>query len=469
MRFHSLVSVLFGSMTLFCARTPASGQYEAARRAPGVESPEQFAKRTKWWREAKFGMFIHWGVYAVPADATTKDGHRAIAEWYLSNKQMQMADYERFASQFNPVKFDAKKWVRTAKYAGMKYIVITSKHHDGFCMFGTKLNHDWNIVDATPFHRDPIAELAEECRKQGVRLCFYHSIMDWHNPDYTPRRPWETRTRPAAGADFNRYESYMKGQLKELVENYHPGVLWFDGEWESTWNHEKGKALYDYVRGLDPAILVNNRVDKGRAGMQGMTTSSEFAGDFGTPEQEIPPAGFPDGRLWESCMTMNDTWGYARNDHNWKSTETLIHNLCDIAHKGGNFLLNVGPTELGEFPEAINERLKQMGDWMKVNDRAIHGTEHSPFKNLPFDGRCTRKGNTLYLMVFKWPKGDFTLTGLQTNIQSARALNTGEALQFGLGAGGHGGWAVISPPKRLDPYATVIELKLAGKPVIAER
>jgi alpha-L-fucosidase len=154
-----------------------------------VETPAQFAKRTQWWRDAKFGMFIHWGVYAVPADATDKAGNKGIAEWYFSNKQMQMKDYEKFAARFNPVRFDAKRWVQTAKNAGMKYIVITSKHHDGFDMFGTKLNHDWNIVDATPFKRDPIKELAAECRRQGVKLCFYHSIMDWHNPDYLPRRP----------------------------------------------------------------------------------------------------------------------------------------------------------------------------------------------------------------------------------------------------------------------------------------
>src|SRR5258708_38237593 len=185
------------------------------------ESKAQFEARTKWWREAKFGMFIHWGVYAVPADATLKDGvKKGIAEWYFSNKQMQMADYQKFAAKFNPEKFDAKKWVETAKNAGMKYIVITSKHHDGFDMFGTKLNHDWNIVDATPFKRDPIKELAAECRKQGIKLCFYHSIMDWHHPDYLPRRPWEKDTRTAAGAEYNRYAEYMKGQIRELIANY---------------------------------------------------------------------------------------------------------------------------------------------------------------------------------------------------------------------------------------------------------
>ncbi|MGC8835044.1 MAG: alpha-L-fucosidase, partial [Armatimonadota bacterium] len=196
------------------------------------ETREQFLARTKWWREAKFGMFIHWGIYAVPADCTDLRGNKGIAEWYMSNKQMQVKDYEKFAAQFNPVKFDARKWVKTAKDAGMKYIVITSKHHDGFCMFDSKLT-DYCITKATPFKRDPMKELAAECRRQGIKLGFYYSIMDWHHPDYLPRRPWEQNVRPAAGADLNRYIEYMKGQLRELLTNYGPiAILWFDGGWE---------------------------------------------------------------------------------------------------------------------------------------------------------------------------------------------------------------------------------------------
>ena len=431
------------------------------------ETPAQYAKRTKWWREARFGMFIHWGVYAVPADSTTKDGKKSAGEWYFYNKQAQMADYQKFAPQFNPVKFDAHKWVHTAKRAGMKYIVITSKHHDGFTMFGTKMNHDWNIVDATPFHRDPMKELAAECRKQGVKLCFYHSIMDWHNPDYLPRRPWEKETRPEAGANPDRYfNEYMKGQIRELLTNYGPiGVMWFDGEWEKTWTHERGVDLYWFVRSLQPNILVNNRVDTGREGMQGMNAAGEFVGDFGTPEQEIPAQGYADGRLWESCMTMNDTWGYARNDENWKSTETLIHNLVDIASKGGNYLLNVGPTELGEFPEAIQTRLEEVGKWMDVHGEAIHGTTASPFKKLAFDGRCTAKGNTLYLHVFHWPAEGLRLDGLKTKVESARSMEDGEEVTVTPMLSSPG-TLVITHPHNMNPYATTIEVKLAGKPVV---
>jgi len=440
----------------------AHGQTRGATPDYANETRAEFLKRTKWWRDAKFGMFIHWGVYAVPADATNLEGKHSIAEWYFSNKQLQMKDYEKFAYQFNPVQFDARRWVHTAKDAGMKYIVITSKHHDGFCLWDTQLT-GWNIVDMSPFKRDPIRELAEECRRQGIRLCFYHSIMDWHHPDYLPRRPWEKPASPLIGASFEEYVRYMKGQLRELIQNYDPAVLWFDGEWESTWTHEHGKDLYRYVRSLKPDILINNRVDKGRQGMQGMTASREFMGDFGTPEQEIPPTGFPDGRLWESCMTLNDTWGYARNDHNWKSAETLIRNLCDIAHKGGNFLLNVGPTDTGEFTPETYDRLAKMGAWLRVNGAAIYATEPSPFPRLAFDGRCTRKGSTLYLHVFRWPEAGLRLPGLKTPVRSARTL-AGERLAVSLADGA----PAFSRPSRLDPYATVVEVRLAGPPVVGE-
>lgn len=421
------------------------------------ESPDAFANRTRWWHEAKFGMFIHWGVYAVPADATDLQGRKTIAEWYMSNKQMQVRDYEMFAHQFNPVQFNAREWVRMAKEAGMKYIVITSKHHDGFCMFDTKLT-DYNIVKATPFGRDPMKELAEECKRQGVRLCFYYSIMDWHHPDYLPRRPWERNLRPAQGADLNRYIDFMKGQLRELLTNYGPiGVLWFDGGWEHNAQELRSAEVNAFIRSLQPSILINDR--------------NHFPEDFSTPEQTIPAGALPGGRLWETCMTINDTWGYAKNDTNWKSAEDLIRKLCDIAHKGGNFLLNVGPTAEGTFPQPIVERLQRIGQWMKVNGKSIYGTTQSPFRKLSLDGRCTQKGNTLYLHVFEWGDGDLRLEGLETKVLSARALLGNEPLRVRTErADAEGGYTVvyISKPKRLDPAATVIELRLAGTPVVKQ-
>ena len=325
-------------------------------------------------------------------------------------------------------------------------------------MFDTKLT-DYNIVRATPFGRDPMKELAEECRRQGIRLCFYYSIMDWHHPDYLPRRPWEREVRPAAGADLNRYIDYMKGQLRELLTNYGPiGVLWFDGGWEHNAQTLRSAEVNAFIRSLQPQILINDR--------------NHLPEDFATPEQTIPADALPGRRLWETCMTINDTWGYAKNDDNWKSAEDLIRKLCDIAHKGGNFLLNVGPTAEGTFPEPIVERLQRIGQWMRVNGKSIYGTTQSPFRRLPFDGRCTAKGNTLYLHVFTWPDGELRLEGLETRVLEARALLGNERLRVRTERvqGDEGEYTVVylSKPRRLDPAATVVELKLAGRPVVTQ-
>jgi alpha-L-fucosidase len=366
------------------------------------ESQSDRDMRMQWWREARFGLFIHWGLYAIPAGEW--NGKNEYGEWIRTSAKIPLEQYNNFVGQFNPVKFNARTWVKMAKEAGMKYIVITSKHHDGFCLFDTKYT-DFNIM-STPFHHDPLKDLAAECKNNGIKLCFYHSIMDWHHPDYLPRREWET-DRPAAGADFRRYITYMKNELKELLTNYGDlGVLWFDGEWESTWNHTEGNDLYNYVRSFQPDIIVNNRVGAGRTGMAGMNAEGEFAGDYGTPEQEIPATGLPDVD-WETCMTMNDHWGYNKADTNFKSSGALIRNLVDIVSKGGNYLLNVGPTAEGLFPDQSVQRLHDIGAWMKINSESVYGTKSSPFSSIPW-GRCTEKiqpdGTVkLYLHVFAWP------------------------------------------------------------------
>ena len=368
--------------------------------------------RMHWWREARFGLFLHWGLYAVPAGAW--GGKTDYGEWIRNSAHIPLDEYTKFVRQFNPVKFNAGEWVRMAKEAGMKYIVITSKHHDGFCMFDSKQT-DFNVI-STPFHRDVLKELSVACREEGIKLCFYYSIMDWHHPDYLPRREWE-KTRPAEGAEFNRYIQYMKNELKELLTNYgNIGVLWFDGEWENTWKHVYGNDLYNYVRGLQPGIIVNNRVGAGRTGMEGFNQEGEFAGDFGTPEQEIPATGLS-GVDWETCMTMNDHWGYNKADTNFKSAKELIRMLVDIASKGGNFLLNVGPTADGLFPPTSISRLGEIGRWMQVNGESVYGTESSPFSSTPW-GRCTRKvmpdGSVrLYFHLFDFnPRTPFRFTGL---------------------------------------------------------
>jgi alpha-L-fucosidase len=389
----------------------------AVPQIPLAASPETKAERDArmaWWREARFGMFIHWGLYAVPAGEYKGQRSKEIGEWIMSWANTPRADYEHFADQFNPVKFDAAKWVATAKNAGMKYIVITSKHHDGFAIYDSKVS-DYDIVDRTPYKKDPVAALAAETRKAGLKFAFYYSIMDWHHPSQYVNEPGKDRT---AGNGKNQilpgqkpvYLTYMKAQLKELVDKYDPAVLWFDGEWTDWWTEEDGQDLYAYVRGLKPSIIINNRVGKGRKGMEGLNRDDrEYAGDFGTPEQQIPANGIP-GVDWESCMTLNDTWGFKSYDENWKSTETLVRNLIDIASKGGNYLLNVGPTPQGEIPAASVERLAGMGKWMAVNGESIYGTSASPFSaQLPF-GRATKKGNRLYVQVFDWPaNGTLTL------------------------------------------------------------
>ncbi len=284
-----------------------------------VETKEQFDARMKSWAEARFGLFIHWGLYAIPAGEW--GGQTDYGEWIRTSAQIPVTEYDKLVGRFNPVKFNADEWVRLAKDAGMKYITITSKHHDGFCLFDSKYT-DFDVM-STPFKRDIMKELSAACHKQGIKMCWYHSIMDWHYPDYLPRREWE-KDRPTEGANFDRYVAHLKDQLKELVTNYGSiGVLWFDGEWENTWNPKYGREIYDYVRSLQPSIIINNRVGAGRSGMEGLTKEGEYSGDFGTPEQTIPATGIP-GQYWETCMTMNDHWGYNSHDQNWKSSKELL-------------------------------------------------------------------------------------------------------------------------------------------------
>jgi alpha-L-fucosidase len=321
----------------------------------------------------------------------------------MHRAQIPVSEYEKFADAFNPIGYNADEWVRLAKRAGMKYIVITSKHHDGFCLWDSQVT-DYDIMDATPFRRDILAELAKACKKHKIKLCFYHSIMDWHHPDaQAPFYPNYNDTK-RSNPNFSRYvETYMKPQLAELLEKYGPlGVLWFDGEWIKDWTEPQGKALYAWLRELQPDLIINNRVGKGRKGMEGLNKGDDdYAGDFGTPEQQIPATGLP-GVDWETCMTMNDTWGFKAYDDNWKSTEDLIRKLVDIASKGGNFLLNVGPTPEGLIPRPSVQRLEAMGEWMAVNGESIHGTTASPI-DTPEWGRCTAKDDKLYLHVFDWP------------------------------------------------------------------
>ena len=432
--------------------------------APGpdvVRPPADHDARRAWWREARFGMFLHWGLYAIPAG---KWGNQTnYGEWIRDSARIPRDVYDEFRPNWNPTRFDADAWAQMAADAGMKYVVITSKHHDGFCLWDSEQT-TWD-VGSTPHATDILQQLAEACRRRGIVFCTYHSIMDWHHPDYLPRRPWE-KDRSSAGADFARYERYLHAQVTEVVQRYQPGVMWFDGEWENTWNHERGVRLFDLCRRLAPGMIVNNRVDVHRSGMAGFSAATGAVGDFHTPEQEIPATGLP-GVDWESCMTMNTHWGFNAADGQWKSTRDLLRNLIDIASKGGNYLLNVGPRADGTFPPEAVERLAQIGAWMRQNGEAIHGTSASVFDTLPW-GRCTvRRGETtrLYLHVFDWPAdGKLVVPGLGSTV--ARACLLGAADQ-NLAVGSSDGQLVVAVPAAApDPVASVVVLEVTGEPVV---
>lgn len=435
-----------------CARVPVP---EALPAAP-------LAERMQWWREARFGMFVHWGLYALPAGEW--GGETGHGEWIRDSARIPLSEYEGLQARFDPVRFDADAWVALAREAGMRYLVVTSKHHDGFALFDSA-ESEWD-VRATPFGRDVLAELSAACARGGVRFAAYHSIMDWHHPDYLPRRPWET-DRPSAGADFERYEDYLHAQVRELITKYRPAVLWFDGEWESTWTHARGVELYELCRALDPALIVNNRVDVHRGGMAGFSAAREAVGDFGTPEQEIPAGGLP-GVDWETCMTMNDHWGWNAADHSWKSVEELVRNLIDVASKGGNYLLNVGPKADGAFPDEAVERLRGIGAWMARHGEAIHGTSASPFEPFAW-GRCTTKRDgadtILYLHIFERPAdGRLVLPGLGSEPRSAGWLAGPRLL---LPVHREGTDIVVELPATLpDPIASVVSLGVEGELVV---
>ena len=448
--FPVLVLALNSGNLMTAAVAGTNSAVQASPDPYANETPAHRDARMAWWREARFGMFIHWGVYSVPAG--TYDGKQipGIGEWIMNKGKIPMAEYQTYAKEFNPVKFNADEWVKTAKDAGMKYIVITAKHHDGFVMFDTKAS-PWNIVQATPFHRDPLKELAAACNKYGMKLGFYYSqAQDWNNGGAESGGRWD----PAQQHDMDDYiDKVAVPQVKELLTHYgeFPAVIWWDTP--DNMNSNRAAKLAEVLK-LKPGIIYNNRLGGG------------FKGDTETPEQRIPATGFV-GRDWETCMTMNDTWGFKSYDNNWKSTETIIRNLVDIASKGGNYLLNVGPTSEGLIPEPSIERLKAVGDWMKVNGDAIYGTTASPFKRLPW-GRATKKisgdNTTLYLHVFNWPTdGKLLVPGLENKIASAKLLATGKKLKTSVTPDGI---VVEVPTNAPDAISSTVVLQFKGTPEV---
>ncbi len=427
---------------VLCALT-FPGCAQIATKPPELETKQQRDKRMAWWREARFGMFIHWGVYSVPAGIYKDKKIPGIGEWIMNRARIPVAEYKKYAKQFNPVKYNPDEWVRLAKEAGMKYIVITSKHHDGFALFDSKVTN-WDVVDATPYGKDLLKGLAAACKKHGIKLGFYHSqAQDWCHPGGAASGGhWDK----AQNGDMDKYiREIAVPQVREILTNYGDiAVLWWDTP--TNMNKKRADVLRPLIH-LQPGIITNNRLGGG------------YRGDFSTPEQHIPDGGLDYD--WETCMTMNGTWGYKKNDHNWKSTEELLRNLVDIVSKGGNYLLNVGPTAEGLIPQPSVERLAAMSKWLKVNGESIYGTTASPIGK-PVWGRCTAKAGKLYLHVFEWPAGGILeMPGLKDKIKKAYLL----ANKNKLIVTHENGKAIILAPDDtpLDPINTVVVLEIKGK------
>jgi alpha-L-fucosidase len=354
------------------------------------------AANLEWWKEARFGMFIHWGPVSIKG---TEIGWSRGKEWTIE-------EYDGLYKQFNPVKFNALEWVKIAKAAGMKYIVFTSKHHDGFCMWDTKYT-DFNIMNS-PFHRDVMKELSEACKKEGMALGFYHSTCDWHNPDFPLTSPGGSVKREVSNLD--RYTEYLKNQSAEILKNYRPLlVMWYDVP--QQFDSVRGQGVIDYIRKIQPDVLVNNRTGA--------------KGDFDTPEQRV--GNFQNTRPWETCMTIGRQWAWKPNDE-VKTLEQCLHSLIRSAGGDGNLLFNVGPKPDGTIEPLQVERLKEMGQWLNKYGYAIYGTRGGPFK--PTDwGVSTRKGNIVYLHILKW-SGNYpkiTLPDIGIEIKKVSIAEGGKA------------------------------------------
>ena len=432
--------------------------------AEGGALPQSAAKteaeRTAWYRAAKFGMFIHWGAYSVASVEASWPIMEPNIAWHITEPE-----YVLLYKRFNPTQYSPEAWVELARQAGQRYMVITTKHHDGFCMFDSALT-DYKIT-STPYGKDVIAMLAEAAREVGMPIGFYYSPPDMHHPGYrdTSKLVKDTWHGDASRPEWATYLNYMEGQLRELLTNYGPvALIWFDGL--DRVERYQGQRFINLIHELQPAALVNNRIG--------------VDGDFVTPEQEIPdripttsaakgsqgaaesqasaPATVPspaDFQLWETCMTINDTWAYNKHDQKFKSVKELIQDLANVASKGGNFLLDVGPTPEGTIQPEFVERLQAMGEWMKVNGDSIYGTTYGPWQNLPW-GKTTAKGKTVYLHVFDWPtKAELEVPALKARVSQITVLATGQKAQF---KQEKGRLTIAVPSAAPDPNDSVLQI-----------
>ena len=409
------------------AANPAASQPPPGRDPSGdAPTPDQ-QRRMKWWHDAKFGMFIHFGLYAA----------HGRHEWAMEMEAIPVTEYQKFTSGFNPAPGSARKWAQLAKAAGMKYMVLTSKHHEGFCNWDTKLTN-YNAVQFGP-KRDVLKEYVEAARAEGLRVGFYYSLMDWHHPDGA-----RCQTDPAAR---RRFLDYTNGLIRELLTNYGKiDILWYDVSWPLDAQGWESEKMNQMVFGLQPDIIVNNR--------------NRLPGDFSTPEQTVK--GESGGRAWESCMTLNDSWGFQRADDNWKTPRTVIRNLITCARDGGNYLLNIGPEPDGSIPPESARILSEVGEWMKTSGLTIYGADPCQVSRSAY-ANFTRKGNTLFMHVHFWPGTDVSISGLKQKVQSAKILKTGQSAT--VSQDGFRTHITGLPAAAPDSPVTTIALECDGVPV----
>jgi alpha-L-fucosidase len=407
------------------AQEAKPGNAESKAANPLLQRPPDHERRMAWWREAKFGMFIHWGLYSI----------LGRGEWVMVIEDIPISEYEQLATQFNPKPHAAREWARLAKEAGMKYMVMTTKHHDGFCLFDSKYT-TYNAVKSAA-GRDLVREYVDAVREQGLRVGFYFSLMDWHSPD------WAVCKTDAAAA--KRFVDRVHAEVRQLMTEYGKiDELWYDGAYPFDAEGWRSPELNKMVFELQPDIVINNR--------------SWMAGDFSTPEQSINASKGD----WESCMTLNDHWGYGAADDNWKQPRTLISNLLKCSQNGGNYLLNIGPKGDGSVPEPSVHILESVGSWIGKNSDALHGIGKAEITIA--DGvQFSRKGNTIYFYVMDWPGSSFTIGGIRKAPNSAKLLATGEAVKAEI----HGSRLVFSglPEKAPDDPITVIAAQFDAAPV----
>ncbi len=409
---------------------------------PRVETEEEHDRRMQRWRDARFGMFIHWGIMSIPGKGWN----------VMEANKIPVSEYQKLVQQYNPVQWNAHNVVKMAKDAGQKYIVFVAKHADGFCMWDSKLT-DYDIMK-TPYGRDIVRELADECAKQGIVFCFYYSILDWHHPDANPD-------------NWPKYVDYMKGQLRELLTNYGPiGVVWFDGDWIPEWTDDQGRDLARYIWTFQPQAIINNRIGKVRQ-VSDDKKKDCYAADFGTPEQELPAGRISDFD-WESCMTINNSWSWVKSDTQHKTPGECIRMLAETISKGGNLLLDIGPMPDGSIVQSQRDRLEKMGHWMQANSDAIYGTTASPFAEaLPW-GQCMTKTlpdgrMRLYLMVFDWPKdGRLSFPRMNDrNVERAYLLADAQHDPLPIEVD-KGQWSISVPAAPSDPYVSVIAVDMTA-------